>query len=152
MGYSVPSIDRKPRGPPARVSHEGRRPKWLSIYARLASLFYLWWSKARRNKLSGQRTQFLFFIVSFKLYSTLIKNMYRCALWDIESLELDRRPQCTSDPTSYIPQCTSDHCLSILKHGHIHHSHYKEWSGNSAKVFVLSFCSPLCNFVHGHGH
>ena len=28
-------------------------------------------------------------------------------------------------------------------------SHYKEWSGNSAKVFVLSFCSPLCNFVHG---
>ena len=21
--------------------------------------------------------------------------------------------------------------------------------GNSAKVFVLSFCSPLCNFVHG---
>ena len=23
------------------------------------------------------------------------------------------------------------------------------WSGNSAKVFVLSFCSPLCQFAHG---
>ena len=22
-------------------------------------------------------------------------------------------------------------------------------AGNSAKVFVLSFCSPLCKFVHG---
>ena len=25
----------------------------------------------------------------------------------------------------------------------------RDMSGNSAKVFVLSFCSPLCNFVHG---
>ena len=29
----------------------------------------------------------------------------------------------------------------------------QEWSENSAKVFVLSFRSPLYNFVHaGHGH
>ena len=37
--------------------------------------------------------------------------------------------------------------------GHQNVSHYddsfKIWSGNAPKVFVLSFCSPLCNFVHG---
>jgi hypothetical protein len=26
---------------------------------------------------------------------------------------------------------------------------FKTWFGNSAKVFVLSFCSCLCSFVHG---
>jgi hypothetical protein len=29
------------------------------------------------------------------------------------------------------------------------HSLSKTWFGNSAKVFVVSFCSRLCSFVHG---
>ena len=47
------------------------------------------------------------------------------------------------------------HCMidsDYLIVTYLHHSHYKEWSGNSAKVFVLPFCSSLCNFVHGQGH
>ena len=26
------------------------------------------------------------------------------------------------------------------------------WLGNSARVFVLSFCLPICRLLHGRGH
>ena len=45
--------------------------------------------------------------------------MITCALWDIESRELTRRPREPKGPSGLLSIPHSAHCLSILKHGHI---------------------------------
>ena len=75
--------------------------------------------------------------------------MITYVLWDIESQELDRRPQGPKARvafylirgTLYIPQYTSYHCLSVLENGCNH-------EGILAFTIILEFFSPVYKRIY----